>query len=265
MGSYNLRRAGLTESDSKNAWSVRKDRLKPSIQACAFDVVGFQEVDTEQQTWLKNEFGPLGYSFWFFSPYSQDGAGNRAQGIGFLSGSFTLLEKHYFWPGDNPDVMTINDTGANGTFKRGGCCVLLQHKASGKKIFFMDNHGCLNGECNTNAAPVYVAMEKKYNPSGFPSFFVGDMNAAESTTPGSVYMTYTSHWKDPYNMLDASHRKGSTGTYNGYSYPNGKSRIDFVFYRGEGVEPLLYTCDNTLYGGLYPSDHFPVWVDYKIQ
>ena len=47
MGSYNLRRAGLDEGD--NAWDVRKDRLKQSILNCSFDVVGFQEVDVNQQ------------------------------------------------------------------------------------------------------------------------------------------------------------------------------------------------------------------------
>ena len=263
MGSYNLRRAGLDEGD--NAWDVRKDRLKQSILNCSFDVVGFQEVDVNQQQWLTSEFGPMGYSFWFFSPYSQDGTGSRAQGIGYVSGEFSLLEKHYFWACSTPDVMTTNDTGASGSFKRGGCCVLLQHKPSGKKVFFMDNHGCLNDDCNTAAAPVYVEMEKKYNKEGAASFFVGDMNAGTSTTPGSVYMIYTSHWNDPYEVLPAILRKGCVGTYNGFSYPTGKSRIDFVFYRGNNVEPKLYTCDNTLYGGKYPSDHFPVYVDYKIE
>ena len=78
-------------------------------------------------------------------------------------------------------------------------------------------------------------------------------------------MIYTSHWNDPYEVLPATLRKGCVGTYNGFSYPTGKSRIDFVFYRGNNVEPKLYTCDNTLYGGKYPSDHFPVYVDYKIE
>ena len=91
------------------------------------------------------------------------------------------------------------------------------------------------------------------------------MNAGSSSDEGSVYMTYTSYWKDSYTVLDVSRRNGCAGTYNGYSYPSGKSRIDFVFFRGERVEPQSYTCSNQLYGGLYASDHFPLWVDMKIK
>ena len=127
----------------------------------------------------------------------------------------------------------------------------------------MNNHGCLNDQSNIDAAPVYVEMEKKFNKEALPSFFVGDMNAKQSSVEGSVYMIYTAHWTDSY--LEAAKRTGASGTYNAYKHPNGSSRIDMVLYRGEGITPQLYNCDNTLYGGLYPSDHFPVWVEFKIE
>ena len=260
LGTYNLRRSGLTEDDANNNWTTRKDRLEQSILACAFDIVGFQEVDTEQQSWLRSQFGPRDYSFYFFSPYAQTGVGSRGQGVGYRTSMFTLVDNGFFWASADPDTMSQTDTGSSGNFCRGGCWVILQHKNSGVKIFFMDNHGCLNGDPNREFAHVYVDREKLCNPEGFPSVFVGDMNAGVSSTAGSVYMTYTSHWKDSYQELDATKRTGCAGTYNGYSNPSGKSRIDYVFVRG-GITPLLYTCDNTLYGGLYASDHFPVYID----
>lgn len=263
LGSYNLRRSGLSEDDANNKWATRQARLEQSILACAFDVVGLQEVDTEQQAWLDSRFGPRDYAFWFFSPYSQGGAGSRGQGIGYRSSMFTLVDKGFFWASPDPETMSASDTGTSGSFNRGGCWAILQHKNSGIRIFFMNNHGCLNEGPNKDFAHVYVDQERKHNPEGYPSVFVGDMNTGVSSEAGSVYMTYTSHWKDSYLELDATKRKGCAGTYNGYSYPVGKSRIDYVFIRG-GVTPLLYTCDNTLFGGLYASDHFPIYIDAKI-
>lgn len=260
VGSYNLRMSHLDKDD--NAWDERKDRLKISLMACPFDVFGIQEVDDKMQAWLDKELASK-YAFSYFSPYSKNGKGTRAQGIGYRKDKFTLSDWHYFWACDTPDVMTQNDKGSNGNFNRGGCCCILTHKDTGEKIFVMNNHGCLNDQSNIDAAPVYVEMEKKYNKESLPSFFVGDMNAKQSTEEGSVYMIYTSHWTD--SFLKAAKRTGVVGTYNGFKHPTGSSRIDFVFYRGEGITPQLYHCDNSLYGGFYASDHFPVWVEFKIK
>ena len=261
VGSYNLRMSHL-DNGTDNAWSERKERLKTSMLSCPFDFFGIQEVDDKTQTWLDSELSSK-YSFCYFSPYSQNGKGSRAQGIGYRKDKFTLSDWHYFWACSTPDVMTVNDKGSQGSFNRGGCCCILTHKATGARFFVMNNHGCLNAKSNEESAPVYVEMEKKYNKEGLPSFFVGDMNAKQSSVEGSVYMTYAAHWTDSY--LKAVKRTGAAGTYNGYKSVNGSSRIDYVFYRGEGLKPQLYHCDNTLYGGFYPSDHFPLWVKFKIE
>ena len=262
LGTYNLRMSNL-DKEGDNVWSIRKDRLKQSLLDCDFDVFGIQEVSTEMQTWLNAELTSK-YTFRYFSPYAQNGTGDRAQGIGYRKDAFTLSDWHFFWAWDTPDTMGNNDTGASGTFRRGACCCVLTHKATGIKFFFMNNHGCLNGESNKQNAHVYAEQEQRFNTSGLPSFFVGDMNMRESSDAGSSYATISAHWTDPYKVLDATKRTGCAGSYNGYANPTGKYRIDFVFYRGEGITPKLYCCDNKLYDGLYASDHFPVWVEYAI-
>ena len=262
LGTYNLRMSNL-DKEGDNAWSNRKDRLKQSLIACNFDVFGIQEVSSEMQTWLNAELKDY-YTFRYFSPYAQNGTGDRAQGIGYRKDAFTLSDWHFFWAWSTPDTMGNNDTGDQGSFKRGACCCILTHKATGIKLFFMNNHGCLNSESNKQNAHVYVEQEPRFNPDGLPSFFVGDMNLRESSDAGSSYMTFTAYWMDPYKVLTATERLGCAGSYNGYANPTGKSRIDYVFYRGEGITPKLYCCDNTLYNGLYASDHFPVWVEYAI-
>lgn len=263
IGSYNLRMSGL-DKEAAYVWDVRKERLKKSLIDCNFDIVGIQEVSTATQAWLDSELSSQ-YEFKYFSPYAQRGVGDRAQGIGFRKDAFVLSDWHFFWASGDPDSMSANDTGSQGEYKRGGCCCILTHKASGLKLFIMNNHGCLNAEPNKAYAHVYAEQEQRFNPAGLPSFFVGDMNARESSEEGSVYKTYTAWWQDPYMLLDASKKSGASGTYNGYSNINGRYRIDYVFFRGEGITPVQYRCENKLYDGLYASDHFPVWVEYALK
>lgn len=264
IGTYNLRGDWLAESNEKNSWQVRKDRLGQSIKDCAFDVFGMQEVGSATQSWLKSTFSGI-YSFQFFSPYSQSGSGDKGQGIGWRTDAFTMSNWHYFWLGDDPGTMLRNDIGSNGNFNRGGCCCVLTHKATGLKIFFMNTHGCMNSDCRIAYAPQYERMEKQFNPDGLPSFFVGDMNSSEDSEPGSPYAVFTSYWKDSYKEASTNKRFGAPATFNGYASTSGKSRIDMVFFRGgSSITIDTYTCKNTIYGGLYASDHFPVYVDATI-
>ena len=268
IGTYNLRTSN-SDIGTVNDWSTRKERVKASILACDFDIVGLQELQADQQAWLRSELGDL-YDFKFFSPYSPTGSEGvkGAQGIGYKKGKLALSDWHYFWAADNPEVMTEADVSPDtGTgYNRGGCCGVFTHTASGVQMFVMNNHGCLFDEPNAKYAHVYLDREKKYNTAGLPSFFIGDMNETPNTTPGSPYMTYTEYWKDAFNETASQDRTGPQSTFNGFNAPQGKTREDYVFFRGGTIVIKHYTCDNTLYGGgNYASDHFPVYVDVTVS
>ena len=63
--------------------------------------------------------------------------------------------------------------------------------------------------------------------------------------------------------LKAKKKEGIANTFNSWTNANGLRRIDYVLYRNVSA-PSLYCCDNTLYNGHYPSDHFPVYADFTI-
>jgi len=260
LGTYNLRLQASDEQDI-NKWATRKSRLYESIKDNSFDIFGVQEVSSTMQSDLKTQYKDT-YAFYFFSPYSQNGSGDKAQGIVYKPGLFEISETHFFWACSTPDTMTENDKGSEGNFKRGGCCCVLTHKATGIKLFFMNTHACLNSEPNKTNASVYVDMEKKYNTKGYPSFFVGDMNARPTY---DAIATYKSYWKDAYTSTTS--RTGVENSYNGFSSTSGKYRIDYVFYKSDGDKVSLkaYSCSNKLYSGQYASDHFPVYVDVTIK
>lgn len=257
VGSYNIRMSGMDKASADNNWEVRKNRLWTSIEKCQFDVFGLQEVSAEAQTDLRAKFDET-YGMYFFSPYSEDGVGDKAQGVMYRKDVFTMSDPHNFWIGPDPHTMSKSDVGNKGNYNRGGFCCTLTHRKSGEKIFFMNMHGCLNEEAKVDYARVFEQMERLYNPENLPSFFVGDFNVQPDH---QLYEIISEHWNDAFS--DAKVREGAADTFNAWKHPEGDRRIDFVLYRGN-AEPVMYCCDNTLYDGLYPSDHFPIYTDFKI-
>ena len=258
IGTYNIRVASNSESDSNNNWDNRKERLIKSIQDNGFDVFGLNECKTSQQNYLKEQLGTE-YNFQFFSPYAQSGTGDKAQGIGFKKG-FSLGDWHYFWLGDNPDVLVNNDGSSN----RGGCCGIITHNDTGIKFFFMVTHGPLDDSLRDNMAFLYQKMEMKYNTASYPSFFVGDMNASPSS---ACSITYKEYWQDTYASVSAADKSGPQSTFNGFDlnrnmYTN-TSRLDYIYYRN--ATPTNYVCNDSKYGGYYASDHLPIYSDMKVK
>jgi len=264
IGSYNLRRAKLDKKSPDNNWKAREPRVIQSILDCDFDLCGLQEVDTAEQESIPRLLAERGaeYGSFFFGPYADDGHGSKAHGLIWKKERFKLIGKpHFFWISDPPEKRQIND---GGKFMRGAFCVTLKDRKSGRKLFMMVTHAPLNKEEHAANAHVLVDMEKKYNPKGYPSFFVGDMNAREEHAASAVYRSW---WKDSYHSFDAAPelRKGPVGTFNGWKLDvEPTSRIDFIYYRGENVIPLAYVCNDRRYDGLFASDHFPIYVDFKI-
>ncbi|MBR0300918.1 MAG: endonuclease/exonuclease/phosphatase family protein [Bacteroidales bacterium] len=272
IGTYNLRRAPLDEKSAENKWTVREPRLIQSILDCNFDICGLQEVDLPEQESIPLAIAEKGvkYDSYFFGPYEEDGHGSRAHGLIWRSDRFRLVDgPHRFWVSDPPEKMQVNDRGSNkrGEFMRGGSCVILKDRKAGKKYFVMVTHAPLNRVQHAENAHVYIDMEKKFNPRCLPSFFLGDLNVYETEAASALYRSY---WTDGYHAFDTDPglRDGPEITFNGWKKeydPSLQSRIDYVYFKGQGVTPLHYTCNDTLYGGLLASDHYPVYIDFEIR
>ena len=263
IGSYNVRVSTGDNSDPNNNWTKRRPRLVQSIRDNAFDVFGLQECTTAFQNDIRTDLGDT-YEFWFFSPYAQNGVGNKAQGIGWLKDEFTISDQHYFWNCDTPDVMTPNDVCSEATYNRGGSCAVLTHRKTGLKLFFMVTHAALNDDAVVKYAHVFKDMERRWNTKDYPCVFVGDMNAQAENASSA---TYREHWKDVYLNLPADKISGPYGTFNDFDtskdMDKGK-RIDFIYYRG-AIEPVDYVCNTKKYDGFYASDHLPVYSNMIIS
>ena len=190
------------------------------------DIFGIQEADLRIQEELPALTGEYTdkYAWWFFSPYSQDGNGDKAQGIVYDSTRFSMKESHYFWLSETPD--TMSSAWDEKKYNRGACCFIFNDKNTGKDFFAMVIHAPLAKEASAKCVDVVMQQYEKYNPDGLPAVFVGDFNA-KPDSPASKH--------------------------------------DYVYFRGEGIEPLDYECVNTQYDGIWPSDHCPVYAVLKMK
>lgn len=263
LGTYNVWVSRRGKGDY--AWDVRKDRLAKSIVDLNLDVFGIQEVDLRIQNELPDllkKNGAFDYEWYIFSPYSEDGKGDKAQALLYRKDRFELLESHYFWMSDTPDKMSKGWDEKK--YYRGGFCVVLKDNRSGRKFFLMHSHFPLGKEARTYAADVCIEMEKKYNKEGLPSFLIGDLNNRPDSPGSEKLRTY---WTDSYLHLPPECREGSFGTFNGAKTDidpdKDPRRIDYVYFRN--ALPLKYCCSNNKYDGFWPSDHCAVYVDMKLN
>lgn len=262
IGTYNVRIQ--SSSDGDNNWPTRKTITVQSIKDIDFDLFGLQEAQTYHHTYLQETLGDI-YAFEWFCP--NKGSSKESIGLAYKKSDWALAARNTFWINpDDPTVQKAYDYSSsyNSYFYRGAICGTLIHKKTGTKVFFMCTHGCLGQTQNEESAFLYPQQEALYNPDGLPSFFVGDFNARPEWASSVLYRET---WNDTYLTIDESLRQGCENTFNGFDSPEGRDnrRIDFVYYKGTGVTPTLYKCDNTLYDGKYPSDHWPVYVDFTIE
>lgn len=260
LGTYNLWRSDLGKDEY--SWKFRKDILAQSIVDNAFDIFAGEEVDTtmyrELPTLVKEKGG--NYEWFTFSPYDPEGKGSvKAQAVIYNPTRFKMVEDHHFWFSDTPEVMSSGWDEMK--FKRGGCCFVFEDLGSHRKFFLMVSHMPLGPQANEHAASIINEMAARYNTDNLPAFFVGDLNTREERPSSRILRTV---WTDAF-LTDVP-KEGPKGTFN--SKGNNKDmdaapRIDFIYFRGEGITPLKYVVNPAKYGEIYPSDHCPVYVDFQ--
>ena len=263
IGTYNLWRSDLGKDEY--AWQNRREILAASIVENGFDVFAAEEVDTTMFRELPQLVSKCGgnYEWLVFSPYSADGSGSmKAQAIVFRKDRFEAENFNHFWCSTTPDV--ISTGWDEGKFKRGACCAILKDRTSGERIFVMASHFPLGKEARLNFAPIVIEKARQYNPEGLPSFLIGDLNTRQERPESEILRSW---WTDTYMALPAERRKGPKGTFNSHDVTKDMEsapRIDFIYYRGEGIVPMEYVVNDTVVNGIYPSDHCPVYADFFI-
>ena len=155
--------------------------------------------------------------------------------------------------------------------------VKLEDKALKQKFFFLNTHlevassGTSISEdeakqIRIKSAELILAKVKELNSEALPLILCGDMNSMPTEATNNDY--FKGYFSDAYyRSAELGVNPSPIASYNGWSDTAEQAgkwyhRVDYQYFIGD-IDVLRYQVLRYTYGGVMPSDHWPVLVDYR--
>lgn len=247
--SFNVRL--MPGDDGENRWEMRRDLLVDTVRRADPDVFGTQELFKGQGDYI---VAGLPQYAWFGRGRRGDD-GDEHMGVFYRKDRLRVVESGDFWLSDTPEVAGSNSWGH--PFPRMATWALFERIADGRRFYFFNTHLPYrdeDGEARTRGAAL-IAQRLTALPAGVPVVLTGDFN----DVPGSgAYKALAANLQDAWTT--APRRSGPEATFHDFTGTADK-RIDWVW--SKGLQPRRVRTVTDHRNGRYPSDHFPVLVDYR--
>lgn len=244
--SFNVRYPA--KGDGANVWDARRDLLVETIRKSAPDVIGTQELFHEQGEYIVKRLPELA---WF----GVSRRGNREDehmGVFYRKSALELLSSGNFWLSPTPNQPGSSSWGMS--LPRMVTWGEFQDRRTKRRFLFYNTHfphRREDGEARVECAKVLAEHLKKL-PAKADVVVTGDFNADAGTEP---YQILTALLRDAREQV--ARPQGPVGTFHGFEGTPGKTRIDWILYKGKlkpvSMETITYNVQ-----GKYPSDHFPL-------
>ncbi len=248
--SSNLRCIAV-EDIGKKSWFYRADLVIQNILSCAPDVIGFQEGTRIHYSYLcerLNEYDSV-------ITYRDETLFSEGCPIFYRKDKYSLIDKGSFWLSETPDVMS-KDWGA--ACYRICSYVILTEKSTDKSFVVFNTHlDHVSDEARIKG--IGVILDKIQEFGSLPAMIMGDFNCKEGS---KTYVSVTE------NFLDAKYQTDNVYnicTFQDYGKQLNRKPIDYVMISKTGFTVSSYRVVDTLYDGVYPSDHFPLLVSLTLD
>ena len=242
--------------DGQNNWRFRRERVAEVIKAQDVDVLGTQEL-------LSNQFDDLSG---LLTEYQGVGVG-RLDGarsgeycaVFFKKERFTLLDSGTFWLSETPEV--VGSLGWDGACERIATWVVLRDR-DGRELFFIDTHLDHVGQVARDEGVSLLMKRIETLSGGRPVILTGDFNSE----PGS---SVVAHVQKDGVLRDAkaiaAQRSGTDWSFSDFGQIPEAERplLDYIFVSGD-IEAVRYEVLPDTFDGGYVSDHAPVMAVVKI-
>ena len=242
--------------DGQNNWRFRRERIAGVIKAQEVDVLGTQEL-------LSNQFNDLSG---LLTGYQGVGVG-RLDGaesgeycaVFFRKDRFTLLDSGTFWLSETPEV--VGSLGWDGACERIATWVVLRDR-DGRELFFIDTHLDHVGQVARDEGVSLLMKRIETLSGGRPVILTGDFNSE----PGS---SVVAHVQKDGVLRDAkaiaAQRSGTDWSFSDFGQIHEAERplLDYIFVSGD-IEAVRYEVLPDIFDGGYVSDHAPVMAVVKI-
>jgi endonuclease/exonuclease/phosphatase family metal-dependent hydrolase len=241
------------DSDGANRWEARRALAAKVVARANPDLIGTQELYQHQGDEL---VAGLPQYAWF-GQGRRGGNGDEHMGVFYRKDRLRVLASGDFWLSDTPEA--VGSISWGNLYPRMVTWARFQRIADGATFVFYNTHLPYRGEdepARTRAATL-IHERLRQLPADEPVILVGDFN----TVPGSpTHALLTAMLTDAW--LAAPQHRGPPATFHNFT-GKGDLRIDWILFRG--LQAKSARTITTHHRGRYPSDHFPVVVDFKLS
>ena len=250
---YNVKISG--DSGLKH-WSNRKDHVVKQMKGKEVDVYILQEPLKHQIDYIQSKFNNFSV---IGEPRTSDKYLRTRNAIFFDNNKFKVKENKTFWVSETPLVESI---GWDAYGARIVTYALLENRVTKDKFYVFNVHLDSKGaKSKIKGVQLIDEWVKKVNTHNYPVIIGGDFNSKESSEPIVWFRDYYSDAK----TTSITVPKGPLGTFNYFNNrtENHKYRLDYIFVN-ENVKVNSYEVLQDKYGEMYPSDHYPVFVELTL-
>ena len=236
----------------QKSWFYRAELLAQDIASVLPDVICFQEVQGLHYNYLENvmpEYDSI-------VAFRDNSIIREGCAIFYRSDRFEKIEEGYFWLSETPDVMSKDWGSAHYRVCVYAC---LKDLNTGKEFIVFNTHLDHKSE-EARIKGIEVVLDKIAALDGRPAFLLGDMNALEDS---KTIQSTKQNFDDALKI--ATTATGTDYTYNNWGEPEAGDRIDYILI-GKGAATVTeYHVVNNNHGGIYSSDHCPIYIKTKIN
>lgn len=259
---FNIRTSNIPDGD--NAWQYRKELVAETIRRFEPDVVGMQEVITEQIEYLTSALPD--YRWLGIDRRLNGGLGlSEHTPIFYRHAELAPIESGNFWLTDTPDRPPAPSRGARR--RRGGGRIVtwarFHHLTTGRSVYVFNTHLSLRrGQGQLDSVELILERVGAL-PAGSAVVVMGDFNNVAEHS--ELWQNATGHGLRDAWLL-AEERLGPALTLSDFGPPDeGRiERVDWILVGGPiGVRSVETVLHNDR--GRYPSDHYPVAARLEIR
>jgi endonuclease/exonuclease/phosphatase family metal-dependent hydrolase len=250
---FNIRYSTLR--DSANAWVYRKDNAASQVLFHETHILGVQEALHEQIVDLKDRMP----HFKYVGVGRDDGkTKGEYSAIFYDTTRLTVLESHTFWLSETPSVAGSKSWDA--AITRIVTWAKMKDRLTKKTFFVFNTHFDHIGKVARRES-AKMLLEQVSKIAGTSQVLItGDFNAKPADEPIKIIVDPT----NPLRLLDTK-TLSSTGhygpicTFNGFTSKELSDQpIDYIFTLKK-IPVLQHATLSQTWGGLFSSDHFPVF------
>lgn len=242
--------------DEGNLWKDRVTQVLQLIRFHEIGIVGTQETLAHQLLAINEGLG-----FASIGVGRDDGAEKgEFSPIHYDPKRYSVEKSGTFWLSPSPDVPS---KGWDAALPR--ICTWGKFRSSEGQYFFVFNvhYDHIGQQAREESSKLVLAKIEEINTEKLPVIWMGDFNVSPENPAYRVILKDKS-WKDT-RLISKLPSYGPRGTFTGFDWERLPTDIiDHIFVLGK-IEVVRHGILSDHYGKKYPSDHFPVLVEFTLN